>query len=132
RLQCQDRLGQDALGNSIGSCRGPRTVPSDQVTLPSGSSRKSGIRFSHSSSATVISMRARLEPTQRWMPSPNAAWRFSLRSITTLSASGNIAGSRLAAGDDKSTLLPGLIGQPQIVVSFITSRPLRTPQQTPQ
>lgn len=51
--------------NSIGNCRGPRTVPSDQVTWPAGSSLKSGIRFSHSSIATVISIRARLEPTQR-------------------------------------------------------------------
>src|SRR3981081_3295488 len=56
------------------------------------------------------------------MPRPNAAWRFSLRSIITLSASGNIAGSRLAAGNDSSTMLPGLIGQPLTVVSFTTSR----------
>ena len=56
---------QLALPNSTGNWRGPRTVPSDQVTLPAGSSLKSGIRFSHSSIATVISMRARLEPTQR-------------------------------------------------------------------
>jgi hypothetical protein len=41
--------------HSIGSWRGPRTVPSDQVTWPAGSSLKSGIRFSHSSIATVIS-----------------------------------------------------------------------------
>ena len=51
--------------NRIGSCRGPRTEPSDQVTLPAGSSLKSGIRFSHSSIAIVISMRARWEPTHR-------------------------------------------------------------------
>ena len=56
---------QFVLPNSTGNWRGPRTVPSDQVTLPAGSSLKSGIRFSHSSIATVISMRARLEPTQR-------------------------------------------------------------------
>jgi hypothetical protein len=60
------------------------------------------------------------------MPRPKAAWRFSLRSITTLSASGNIAGSRLAAGNDSSTMLPGLTGQPLIVVSFITSRAIVT------
>ena len=64
---------QFAFPNSIGSCRGPRTVPSDHVTRPAGSSLKSGMRFSHSSIATVISMRARLEPTQRWMPRPKAA-----------------------------------------------------------
>jgi hypothetical protein len=56
---------QFALPNSTGSWRGPRTVPSDQVTLPAGSRRKSGMRFSHSSIATIISIRARLEPTQR-------------------------------------------------------------------
>jgi len=37
----------------IGSWRGPRTVPSDQTTSPA--SVKRGMRFSHSSTATVIS-----------------------------------------------------------------------------
>src|ERR1700730_672180 len=46
------------LPNSTGSCRGPRTVPPDQVTSPAGSNLKSGMRLSHSSIATVISMRA--------------------------------------------------------------------------
>src|SRR5712691_7991199 len=82
--------------NLIGSCRGPRTVPSDHATSPA--SVKRGMRFSHSSTATVISRRARFEPTQRWMPRPNAECRFSLRSMITLSASGNTAGSRFAAG----------------------------------
>ena len=54
-----------AFPSRNGNWRGPRTVPCDQVTVPAGSRRKSGIRFSHSSSATCISMRARLEPTQR-------------------------------------------------------------------
>jgi hypothetical protein len=49
-----------------------------------------------------------------------------LRSITTLSASGNTAGSRLAAGNDSSTMLPGLTGQPLTTVSFITSRAIVT------
>src|SRR5262249_53235755 len=47
--------------NSTGSWRGPRTWPDDQRTLPAGSSLKSGIRFSHSSSVTFISSRPRLE-----------------------------------------------------------------------
>ena len=46
-----------------GTRRGPRTWPADQVTAPS--SVKSGIRLSHSSSATFSSMRARLDPMQR-------------------------------------------------------------------
>ena len=49
--------------NLIGSWRGPRTVPSDHAASPA--SVKRGMRFSHSSTATVISRRARFEPTQR-------------------------------------------------------------------
>ena len=55
------RRAQFAFWNRTGSCRGPRTVPCDQVMVPAGSSEKSGIRFNHSSSATVISMWAKLE-----------------------------------------------------------------------
>src|SRR6185295_18154078 len=36
-------LDQLAFPNSIGSCRGPRTVPSDHVISPAGSSLKSGM-----------------------------------------------------------------------------------------
>ena len=46
------------------------------------------------------------------MPRPNAEWRFSTRSSTTLSASGNISGSRLAAGNGRSSQSPSFIGQP--------------------
>src|SRR5262249_22726098 len=116
--------GQPRHPNFSGSWRGPRTEPSDQVTAPVR--WNSGIRLRTSSTATVISMRARFEPTQRWMPRPNAACRFSLRSIITLSASGNISGSRLAAGNDKSTISPGLNVQPLICVSFTTSRAIVT------
>src|SRR3954447_24775613 len=115
-----------AFPSKNGNWRGPLTVPCDQVTVPAGSRAKSGIRFSHSSNATCISMRARFEPTQRWIPRPKAAWRFSRRSITTLSASGNIFGSRLAAGKDSSTMLPALTGQPEIVVSLTTWRAIVT------
>ena len=36
-------------------------------------------------------IRARCDPGQRWMPTPNDTWRFGLRSITNVSASGNSA-----------------------------------------
>jgi hypothetical protein len=110
--------------NRIGSRLGPRTLPSDHVTGPA--TLNSGMRFSSSSTATVASMRARLEPMQRWMPRPKAAWRFYLRSMITLSASGNISGSRLAAGNDSITICPGLNGQPLTSVSAITSRAMVT------
>ena len=57
------------------------------------------MRLSHSCSATVISIRAKFEPMQRWMPSPKAACRFSLRSITTRSASGNTRGIAVRGGE---------------------------------
>lgn len=52
-------------GNNTDTWRGPRTWPAAQVTSRSFSSRKVGIRASHSSRATLSSMRARLEPAQR-------------------------------------------------------------------
>ena len=58
----------------IGSSRGPRTWPTLQRTSPASSKR--GKRATNSSIATFSSRRARFEPRQRWMPSPNAAWRF--------------------------------------------------------
>src|SRR3974390_2219598 len=60
------------------------------------------------------------------MPRPNAAWRFSFRARVTLAASGNTAGSRFAAGNDSSTMLPVLTGQPETVVSLTTSRAIVT------
>src|SRR5262249_50029037 len=45
-----------------GSSRGPRIAPADHLVLPAR--QKSGMRLRNSSTATVISMRARLEPTQ--------------------------------------------------------------------
>jgi RNA polymerase sigma factor (sigma-70 family) len=51
--------------NTNGRRRGPRTWPWDQVTAAPGASANSGNRPSHSSRATVISMRARFEPIQR-------------------------------------------------------------------
>lgn len=54
-----------ASSKIIGNVRGPRTVPSDHLTGFDISSLKSGMRFSHSSMATVISIRARFAPTQR-------------------------------------------------------------------
>jgi RNA polymerase sigma factor (sigma-70 family) len=56
-----------------GMVRGPRTWPADHVTAVGSTSSKSGYRFIHSSRATRSSMRARLEPMQRWMPRPKAA-----------------------------------------------------------
>jgi hypothetical protein len=44
----------------IGSRRGPRTAPSDHVTLPAGPRQKFEIRFSNSSGATAISIRAKI------------------------------------------------------------------------
>ena len=52
-----------AYPNRNGSLRGPRTEPSDHVTSPVR--WNSGMRLRNSSTATVISMRARFEPTQR-------------------------------------------------------------------
>src|SRR4030095_4366058 len=41
-------------GNTTGSMRGPRTWPPAQVTVAASSRRNSGMRASHSSSATRI------------------------------------------------------------------------------
>lgn len=56
----------------MGTQRGPRTCPPVQVTASGSESRNVGIRSRNVSSATLISMRARLEPRHRWMPEPNA------------------------------------------------------------
>jgi hypothetical protein len=48
------------------------------------------------------------------------------RSMTTRSASGNIAGSRLAAGKDSSTISPQLKVVPSICVSLTISRAIVT------
>ncbi len=67
-----------------------------------------------------------VEPRQRWMPRPNAAWRFSARSSTTRSASGNTEGSRLAAGNGSSTQSLAFIGQPWNSWSSATRRAIVT------
>jgi hypothetical protein len=54
------------LQQHIANNRPKAIAPDDVATSPA--SVKRGIRFSHSSTATVISRRARFEPTQRWMP----------------------------------------------------------------
>ena len=68
--------GQPATSRMrMGSSRGPRIWPTLHRTSPASSKR--GKRATNSSMATFSSSRARFEPRQRWMPSPNAAWRFS-------------------------------------------------------
>ena len=78
------------MRSSSGNWRGPRTVLTDHVTTSSGSRRNSGKWASHSVSAILISIRARLEPTQRWIPSPNAACQFCARSMITLSMAASL------------------------------------------
>ena len=60
------------------------------------------------------------------MPSPNAAWRFSSRSMTTSSARSNSSGSRLAAGNGSSTHSSTFIGQPWKSWSLATMRAIVT------
>ena len=60
------------------------------------------------------------------MPRPNALCRFSMRSRCTSSASGNIAGSRLAAGNGRSIQSPSFIGQPLKSKSLATRRAIVT------
>ena len=57
---------------TTGIDRGPRTWPPAHVTRAGSTSSNSGMRASHSSTATRSSMRARFEPAQRWMPAPKA------------------------------------------------------------
>ena len=76
--------------------------------------------------AIRISMRARFEPRHRWMPRPKAAWRFTLRSMITLSASSKTSGSRLAAGKDSRIQSSFFIGQPLKSKSSLTSRAMLT------
>ena len=56
-------------------CSGTRSSISCRrapASSPSSARRKSGIRRSHSSRATISSLRARWEPRQRWPPAANA------------------------------------------------------------
>ena len=56
-----------------GTWWGPRTAPIDQqMSAESTASSKRGKRRNQPLSATSVSMRARLEPMQRWMPTPKA------------------------------------------------------------
>ena len=77
--------------------RGPGRSTSARVA--GSASSKSGMRFIHSSTATVSSMRARLEPRQRWMPRPKATWRLRWRSITNSSASLERLGVAVGGGE---------------------------------
>ena len=63
---------------------------------------------SQTSSATRSSMRARCEPAQRWMPSPNAAWRFTSRSMMTSSALVERAGVAVGGGERQQHPVVGL------------------------
>src|SRR5581483_620354 len=110
------RDGGYALGKISGSARGPRTWPPHQVTAPVSSRWNSGIRSRNTDRATSISMRARFDPAQRWMPMPKATWRLCARSMTTVSGSGNWRGSRLAAG----------MVTPSTVTSSVARRPMVT------
>ena len=76
----------------------------------------------HSSRPTCSSMRARLEPRQRWMPSPNVAWRLTVRSMTASSGCSKTSGSRLAAGNGSSTRSPGQRRRPPTSTSSVTMR----------
>ena len=62
--------------NTTGNFRGPRTWPPAQVISSPSASENSGMRVSHSWSATCSSMRARFEPAQRWIPDPKATCRL--------------------------------------------------------
>ena len=106
--------------------RGPRTWPPDQWASSASSMVNVGIRARNVSRATRSSMRARLEPRQRWMPAPNAKWRLWARSIWNSSGSSKTAGSRLPAGNVSSTLSPACIGQPANSTSATTSRAIVT------
>src|SRR5581483_2384693 len=107
-------------GNTTIILRGPRTCPPAHVTASGSSSLKSGMRFSQSWIDTFIAMRARFEPAQRWMPTPEAMCGFFARSRSTTCGFSNTRGSRFAAGKFISTLLPSGIGQPLYSVSFAT------------
>ena len=72
------------------------------------------------------SMRARFEPAQRWMPTPNATWRLTCAVDDDLVGPSNASGSRLAAGKLSSTLSPACIGQPASSVSSLTMRAIVT------
>ena len=84
------------------------------------------MRFSHSSIATRISILARFEPAQRWMPTPKAMCGLTLRSRITSSGFSNFCGSRLAAGKFIRTLSFSFIGQPLYSASLVTSRAIVT------
>ena len=109
-----------------GSVRGPRIWPADQVTADGSARLNSGIRSSQTSRATRSSMRARCEPTQRWMPRPNAACRLTSRSMTTSPARSNCAGSRLAAGNDSRIQSSAFMSTPCQCMSSLTSRAMVT------
>src|SRR6478736_2225165 len=83
---------------------------------------KSGMR---SSTPVIISenvTRAKCEPGQRWMPTPNDTWRLGLRSTTKVSASGNSDSSRPAATSLNSTSSPCFMVTPPNSVSVATTR----------
>ena len=53
------------------------------------------------------------------MPTPNAMWRLTARSMITSSGFSNTSGSRFAAGNDSSTRSPFDTGHSPIDVSFL-------------
>ena len=88
RRTCDGRDVCQVVGvTEIGRTRGPRTCPADHGRPRGRRARSPGSARASPRAPRASSMRARFEPRQRWMPRPNAAWRFSARSMTTSSAS---------------------------------------------
>ena len=71
-------------------------------------------------------MRARLDPAQRWMPTPKAMWRLACAVDDHLVGVGEGSGSRLAAGKFMSTRSPGWNVTPTASTSSCTTRAMVT------
>ena len=108
RAEQETFASADPGQKTTGTWRGPRTWPPAHVTSASSARRNSGIRSSQTSTATRISMRARFEPAQRWMPAPNATWRFWARSRITSSGCVEHLGVAVGAREVHQHLVAGL------------------------
>src|SRR5690606_8441504 len=99
--------------NAIGSLRIAHTSPASSKRTGSPSRRKSGSRSRISLTISWNIIRARCEPRQRWIPTPNAiCLRLFGRSRSQTSGLSNIAGSRLAAAHIRIARSPCRNGAP--------------------
>ena len=97
------------------------------IGVKPGLSSKSGMRFNHSVKNASISRRARCMPKHRWMPPPNAQWRWRRTSPSLPREISSPPSVLPAASSASHTELSAGIVTPPISTSLVVSRGMPGP-----